>query len=123
MLNLYILNVDFNFFLKCIHMGFHFVALILNNTMVQTESKTDLRFERKMHFMVANQLNHHPLDQPYCDNCHPMVETVHSSLPPARITAIHFRSTRILKWKFNSKTNFQKMYRFSASQGLGLPWP
>ena len=93
-------------------MGFHIVALILNITMVQTESKTDLRFERKIHFKVANQLNHHPLDQPYCDNCHPMVETVHSSLPPAGIITIHFYFARILKQKFNSKINFQKMYRF-----------
>ena len=99
-------------FFKCIHMGFHFVALILNNTVVQMESKTDLRFERKMHFMVANQLNHHPLNQPYCDNCHPTVEIVHSSLPPAGITTIHFYFARILKQKFNSKINFQKMYRF-----------
>ena len=93
-------------------MEFYFVALILNNVMVQKELKMDSRFKRKMHFMVANQLNHHTLNQPYCDNCHSTVETVHSSLPPAGITTIHFYSARILKRKFNSKINFQKMYRF-----------
>ena len=58
------------------HMGFHFVALILNNMMVQTESKTDSRFKRKMCFKLANQLNLHPLNQPRCDTCHPNFEAV-----------------------------------------------
>jgi hypothetical protein len=56
------------------HIGFHFVVLILNKTMVQRESKIDSRFKRKMHSKVANQLNLHPLDQPYRDICHPTVE-------------------------------------------------
>ena len=47
-------------------MEFYFVALILNNVMVQKELKMDSRFKRKMHFMVANQLNLHPLNRP----CH-----------------------------------------------------
>ena len=46
MLNVYIPNVDLKKNKKYIHMGFHFVALILSNKMDQTESKTDSRFKR-----------------------------------------------------------------------------
>ena len=53
-------------------MGFYFVALILNNVMVQKESKkTDSRFKRKMCFKLANQLN-----QPCRDTCHSNFEAV-----------------------------------------------
>ena len=58
------------------HMGFHFVALILNNMMVQTESKTDSWFKRKMRFKLANQLNLHQLNQPCHDTCHPNFEAI-----------------------------------------------
>ena len=45
-------------------MGFYFVALILNNVMVQKESKkTDSRFKRKIYFKV-NQLNLHRSTNP-----------------------------------------------------------
>jgi len=76
MLNVYIPSVEFLKIKKYIHTGFHFVALILNNTMVQTESKTDSRFKRKMCFKLANQLNLHPLNQPCRDTCHPNFEAI-----------------------------------------------
>ena len=94
MLNVYIPSVEFLKIKKYIHMEFHFVALILNNMMVQTESKTDSRFKRKMCFKLANQLNLHPLNQLCCDTCCPNVEAVHAdpllSLRPVGISATCF---------------------------------
>ena len=103
MLNVYIPSVEFLKIKKYIHTGFHFVALILNNTMVQTKSKTDSRFKRKMCFKLANQLNLHPLNQTCRDTCHPNFEAVRWSAQPAGISATCFCSARILKWKFHSK--------------------
>ena len=62
---------------------------------------------------VANQLNSHPLDQPYHDTYHPIVEAVHSSLLPVGISIIYFRSARILKLKFNTKLTSGKCIDFS----------
>lgn len=53
-------------------MGSHFIELILYNTVVETDPKTDLRLRRKMCLKFKNQfiLSHSHLSQPEHDTWH-----------------------------------------------------
>ena len=97
-----------------------FVALILNSILVETESKTESWFERKMCLKIANQFK--PSHPPANVILTPVIYCSAHPSPPHESQLSVLTLARILKWKFDKKLPSGRCIGFPGKVAAYMGW-